>query len=179
MKQSHIYLIGPGGVGKSTVGELAARQLDWSFVDLDTCFCDQVANIGVYIQKHGYESYVRRNSDLFITLTSTFATTRYIMALSSGFLSTDVLPSVIQMNRSLATDEGECILLLPSLDYYEAEDIVVQRQMLRGFNLNEDKERAKFSERFHDYLEITQNRIVSAEMPTIVAQKVVDLILRK
>ncbi|MEX0555857.1 shikimate kinase [Klebsiella grimontii] len=40
-----LFLIGPGGVGKSTVGALLAQAMNYRFIDLDSEFCEQLLNI--------------------------------------------------------------------------------------------------------------------------------------
>ena len=64
-----LFLIGPGGVGKSTVGALLAQAMSYRFIDLDSEFCEQVLNIRQYIQRNGYERYVRENAALCSRLT--------------------------------------------------------------------------------------------------------------
>ncbi|VUS77315.1 Shikimate kinase 2 [Klebsiella pasteurii] len=59
-----LFLIGPGGVGKSTVGALLAQAMSYRLIDLDSEFCEQVLNIRQYIQRDGYERYVRENAAL-------------------------------------------------------------------------------------------------------------------
>jgi len=41
-----IFIIGPGGVGKSTCGPILASMLDCKFIDLDEEFCQRIVNIG-------------------------------------------------------------------------------------------------------------------------------------
>lgn len=84
----HVLLIGPGGAGKSTVGALLAQRLDYPFIDLDTVFCERIANIHDYLQTHGYESYLEQNAALFASLLNE-QEKNAVFALSSGFLATD------------------------------------------------------------------------------------------
>ena len=64
----HLFLIGPGGAGKSTVGEKLAVRLGYAFVDLDAQFCERVANIREYLKSDGYEAYLEQNAALFDAL---------------------------------------------------------------------------------------------------------------
>lgn len=61
-------MIGPGGVGKTTVGKVLALQLGLQLFDLDEEFCKRIANIGVFIREHGYNQYLFQNSELCSTL---------------------------------------------------------------------------------------------------------------
>ena len=54
-----IRLIGPGGAGKSTIGDLLAERLEVPFVDLDRHFADLVGDISEYIDRHGYDTRER------------------------------------------------------------------------------------------------------------------------
>ena len=56
-----IFIIGPGGVGKTTSGEILAKLLSYKFIDLDQKFCEQIENIGTYINNEGYKKYCYKN----------------------------------------------------------------------------------------------------------------------
>ena len=45
-----IFLLGPGGVGKSTLGRVLAGRLNWPLIDLDLEFCERIAEIGRFIR---------------------------------------------------------------------------------------------------------------------------------
>jgi shikimate kinase len=62
--ERNIFLIGPASVGKSTVSELLAREIGYTFIDIDLVFCSEVAMIPNYISEHGYMAYCERNSAL-------------------------------------------------------------------------------------------------------------------
>ena len=47
---ARIFLIGPGGVGKTTAGAELARQLGCAFVDLDQQFMARVGQIDAVIR---------------------------------------------------------------------------------------------------------------------------------
>ena len=58
----HVFLIGPGGVGKTSSGPYLAKLVEREFIDLDEIFMSRVGHIGQYIEKFGYAQYVRENS---------------------------------------------------------------------------------------------------------------------
>ncbi|OCJ65472.1 hypothetical protein A6U97_27850 [Agrobacterium tumefaciens] len=153
--------------------------MGWSFVDLDEQFISSIGDIASYIKSAGYEAYVAQNAALCRELIESYGDRAFLMVLSSGFLATDVLPDIVAENRRHIQSKGRAILLLPSLDESEAEEIVVSRQMARGFNLNESKERAKFRERFHEYQKIPSELIVSAGTPSQIATQIVELVARQ
>ncbi|HCB1498579.1 TPA: shikimate kinase [Klebsiella michiganensis] len=167
-----LFLIGPGGVGKSTVGALLAQALGYRLIDLDSQFCEQILNIREYIQRDGYENYVRENAALCTRLLADNPDEKRVVALSSGFLATDVCPDIVASNRQLVRQAGYSILLLPSEDIDIATRIVVERQLARGFGLVREKEEAKFRQRFKEYYGLADCWVISSEEPERVAERV-------
>ncbi|MEQ5054451.1 shikimate kinase [Klebsiella michiganensis] len=167
-----LFLIGPGGVGKSTVGALLAQAMSYRFIDLDSEFCEQILNIRQYIQRNGYERYVRENAALCSRLLAENPHEKRVVVLSSGFLATDVCPEIVAGNRQLVRQSGYSILLLPSEDINIATRIVVARQLMRGFGLVREKEEMKFRQRFREYCALDDCRVVSSEEPERVAERV-------
>ena len=49
----NIWMIGPGSVGKSSVGLRLATSLQYNFVDIDSYFCNQIAPIKDYVERMG------------------------------------------------------------------------------------------------------------------------------
>lgn len=81
-----IRLIGPGGVGKSTIGALLAQRLDVPFLDLDRHLAGRVGDISEYIDRHGYEAYARENIEAYCSLFRAEIRPG-VVALSSGFMT--------------------------------------------------------------------------------------------
>lgn len=149
-----LFLIGPGGVGKSTVGALLAQAMSYPFIDLDSEFCE------------------RENAALCSRLLAENPHEKRVVVLSSGFLATDVCPEIVASNRLLVRQAGYSILLLPSEDIDIATRIVVARQLMRGFGLVREKEEMKFRQRFREYCALDDCRVVSSEEPERVAERV-------
>ncbi len=81
-----IRLVGPGGAGKTTVGQALAARLGMAFVDLDEQFALRTGDISAFLLAHGHDAYAARNVQTYLeTLTSLQAKT--VMALSSGFMT--------------------------------------------------------------------------------------------
>ncbi|WP_255312428.1 shikimate kinase [Kiloniella majae] len=167
--------MGPGGVGKTTVGTIAARRLNLPLIDLDTEFCEGINNIGQYIRNNGYEKYVIENSRLF-TKQLSIQTRPSLFVLSSGFLATDTSPETLARNQKHIKQSGTSILLLPSLVPAEAAEIVSTRQMQRGLGLNPATETAKYLSRISTYQNFADHQIVSDKKPEEIAQEVCELI---
>ncbi len=79
-----VFIVGPGGVGKTTSGIILADKLGFCFIDLDQEFCTRIQNIGEYIKNNGYEKYCYTNSELFYSILKS-APEDFVFVLSSGF----------------------------------------------------------------------------------------------
>ena len=78
---ARIFLIGPGGVGKTVAGGELARLLDCAFFDLDQQFMARVGHIDAVIGDQGYGRYVELNAELFATLAEELPATCVIAAI--------------------------------------------------------------------------------------------------
>jgi len=165
-----IFLIGPGGVGKSTCGTILADLLGYNFIDLDAEFCERVENVGDYIKKLGYEKYCFENSKLFYEIIDQHLE-NFVFSLSSGFLVHEDLDNLTLKHKQSLKDLGISILLLPSKSLEKSADIVVDRQLSRGFGLKEDREKTKFIQRYSIYKELENIKIFSYDKPEIIAEQ--------
>ena len=163
-----IFIIGPGGVGKSTCGEILANLLGYNFIDLDVEFCKRVENVGSYISNKGYKKYCLENSKLFYKILSQHLE-NFVFSLSSGFLIHENMEELILRHKQTLKELGISVLLLPSESLDEGVEIVVKRQLSRGFDLKEDREKTKFIQRFPIYKKLGDIKIFSHEKPEIIA----------
>lgn len=146
----HAFLAGPGGVGKTTCSPYVAELLGYRLVDLDKEFLKEFGHIGTFIQTQTYPVYYKQNSDLLFSLVNS-ATKPTLFVLSSGFLVHDEVPEISAFNKVSLPNFGKTIVLLPSPDVDESEEIVVPRQLSRGLGLEEKSERIKFRKRHAMY----------------------------
>lgn len=174
-----IFLIGPGGVGKSTVGRWVARLSGYMFVDLDDHFCHCIMNIRKYIQTYGYKSYVIQNAFLARRIYRLTKQKKVVFVLSSGFLSTDICQDIINENRQWVALNGHSVLLLPSDKLHIALNIVVKRQLARGFGLEYKAESRKFQIRFDEYMAQGNTKIYSCDEPLVIARSIVRKLCAK
>ncbi|AZT39599.1 shikimate kinase (plasmid) [Salmonella enterica subsp. enterica serovar Karamoja] len=169
-----IFIIGPGGAGKSTTGVILSQLIGYKLLDLDTEFCDHIQNIRDYIRIYGYEAYLQKNSDLLELLLKKNADVNLLVILSSGFLSTDICENIVIKNRRIVEQRGMSILLLPSQNDIESLECIVKRQLQRGFSLTKEKEEKKFSQRFYEYIKLGDIKIFSMDTPEKIAHLVFD-----
>jgi len=171
-----IFFIGPGGVGKTTVGGEFANLLGCEFTDLDQEFCDRIENIGTYIDTNGYLSYVERNSillkDLMQDIDSAASPYDHVIALSSGFLSNDTPDIILKDNLERVFNNGLAVLLLPSEDIDEGARVVVERHLARDRGHTEENSDAVYRRRYHEYLEFDCLCIFSNKAPQEVAGEI-------
>lgn len=167
----HIFLIGPGGVGKSTLGTAIAPRLNRPLIDLDFQFCDRIGTIGPYIATKGYPAYRQANLGLALELVGTL-TEPMVFVTASGFLAAPPQSDDYQAASALVAS-GYAMTLLPTLDLALATDIVVRRQMQRGFTFDWAGETEKFRHRFHLYRDKGDMLVVSTQPATQLATAVV------
>jgi shikimate kinase len=171
-----IFLIGPGGVGKSTCGKILAELLEYELIDLDFEFCNRIENIGIYIDKYGYEKYCFENSNLFYKLLSENSE-KVLFALSSGFLAHEGLDELTLKHKQTLKESGISVLLLPSMSLDESREIMIKRQLSRGFGLKADKEIIKINERFVIYKNLGDIKIFSYDEPRNIAKQMMKEII--
>lgn len=167
-----LFLLGPGGVGKSTLGRELAQRLSWPLIDLDLAFCEQLELIGPFIAAHGYERYRAENLALASRLT-TALTAPSIFVTSSGFLAAPPQSADRASARRIVA-AGYGITLLPSLDIDIATAVVVERQLARGFGLERVSEEHKFRERFPIYRDAGEMLVISTSPAAPIAEALLD-----
>ena len=170
-----VFLIGPGGVGKTTTGKHLSDRIGYDFVDLDEYFCSEVANIRNFISDFGYREYVIMNSRCFNDVINK-CRSNTVISLSSGFLIFEEADEVVEANREYIRRLGVAVLLVPSLDHQKAADIVAKRQVGRGFGLNEAEERKKFLERIKIYEGFSKHTALSGGCPADTVDQIAQML---
>ena len=165
-----IFIIGPGGVGKTTCGAILANLLGYSFIDLDKEFNKRVANTGNFINTHGHEKYCLMNSKLFYKILSQHLQ-NFVFSLSAGFLDHENMNELTLKHKQTLKESGITILLLPFDSLDKSMEIVVKRQLMRGFGLTKDREEVKFIQRFPRYKVLGDIKIFSYDKPEIIAEQ--------
>jgi shikimate kinase len=171
-----IYLIGPGGAGKSTIGAIVAERLNISFVDLDTRLTKDVGDISAYIDQHGYDAYARANVAACSSMVMGDPHPG-VIALSSGFMTyaTDVHPEYLRV-RGKIEQSPTTVVLLPSTDLETCVAETVRRQVGRVFGRSAGREEAVIRERFALYFAIRLPKIETMRPPVEVADEIIATI---
>jgi shikimate kinase len=165
-----IFIIGPGGVGKTTSGKILANLLDYKFIDLDDEFCNQIENIGTFMKNKSYKKYCYENSKLFYKILNNL-NDNFVFVLSSGFLVYDGLDDLTTKHKCTLKEKGLSILLLPSKSISKSINIVVARQLKRGLGLKETTEKREITNRFPKYIKMGDIQIFSYSKPKLIAEK--------
>ena len=162
-----VFIVGPGGVGKTTCGRLFAVKIGYAFADLDSEFKRRIGDIGDHIERKGYADYCHVNSALLYELLREQASDT-VFALSSGFLVHEDVDRALAKHKSVIR-LGVSILLLPSECPRETEDIVMARQLARGIGGREETHRRDIRDRHPRYLRFGDIKVFSAEPPDRIA----------
>jgi shikimate kinase len=174
LKSKRVFIIGPGGVGKSTTGKLLAKSLGFNFIDLDLLFCKRIKLIPEYIKELGYKKYCEENSKLFDDILNK-NTNEVVIALSSGFLVHEDSPELIKKHKKLLNEKGVSVLLLPAQTVEESLEIIIPRQTSRKYlNINEEKEKNKIRLRYPQYRQYGDIQIFSSGTPDKIVQLMRD-----
>lgn len=68
-KMKSIALIGLRGSGKTSLGKLLARELDFAFWDTDDVFvCQEKQSIAEYVAAHGWESFREKEEQILLQM---------------------------------------------------------------------------------------------------------------
>jgi len=170
-----LFLVGPGGVGKSALGRSLAPKLGRTLVDLDETFLVRIGDIGGFIRDQGYAAYKAANVKLASVLADE-ATRPLVLVMSPGFLIGDNPPETLAGNFALLA-RGYSVSLLPSSDIESTVATIVSRQMTRPFNVGIAKEEAKARARFETYKAAGDILVCSIASPDAMAEALMPHLL--
>ncbi|MCK5475458.1 MAG: shikimate kinase [Candidatus Pacebacteria bacterium] len=170
-----IFLIGPGGVGKTTCGAILANLLGYNFIDLDREFNERIADTSDFIDAYGHKKYWLMNSKLFYEILSQYSG-NFVFSLSAGFLDHKNMDELTLEHKRTLKELGISVLLLLSESLDKSMKIVVKRQLLRGFGLTRDREEVRFIQRFQKYKILGDIKIFSYDKPETIAEQMKDRI---
>ena len=128
-------------------------------LDLDAEFTAQSGGISAYLDAHGYDSYARRNVDLYSRLARASHGTG-VVALSSGFMTyrDEVHPEYACWRQRLASSRST-VVLLPSLHLDICVAEIVRRQLLRPFARAPKHEEGVIRKRFPVYAGLPARKV--------------------
>jgi shikimate kinase len=174
MRNNIVYLIGPGGAGKSTAGARLARELGYGLIDLDEYFVAHSGDISGYLCSHTYSEYATRNFTNY-RLAMTAISSPTVFVLSSGFM---VYPAQIDPGYSGTRDAVEIapftFLLMPSFDFENCVAMIVERQLSRPYlRSNRGSEERRIRERFCQYLALRCQRVSTGVAPERVVSELI------
>lgn len=137
---TNIALVGVAGVGKTTLGALAAEGLGMAFVDIDVAFEEaEGADIDTLIDKYGEDGYDRRLFDLLEE--SLAVSERTIVAVPARLMSSRGLWDVLAARAVSVHLRGE------PMDIYHRQPLYLRGRMLT----DEEKLEGRWLRDFMDY----------------------------
>jgi shikimate kinase len=137
-----IVLTGFMGAGKSTIGRLLARQLQWEFLDLDAHLETRTGcTIPALFEQHGEPHFRRLESS---ALASALRHTTTVIALGGG------TPEILTNRLLLEQTPGTCIIFLDA-PFETLFDRCILQALDRPVLADVDLARARFAQRQPSY----------------------------
>lgn len=166
VKNNNIFLVGPMGAGKSSVGRYLAKQLDMNFYDSDEEVEKRTGvDLGWIFDKEGEEGFRRREAAVIADLAMR---SHIILATGGGTVMTPE-------NSSILASRGCVIYLEVSLAYQQNRVINDSRRPLLQVENRDEvlvklrSERAPFYQAIADFKVLTDNRSVRVVADDILA----------
>lgn len=164
-KHKNIFLIGPMGAGKSSVGKYLASQLEMDFYDTDEEIENRTGvDIGWIFDLEGEEGFRRREEAVVADLVKV---SNIVLATGGGTI-------LSAANRELLHKHGSVIYLEVSLEYQGPRTVNESRRpLLRVANRDEvlqklQKEREPLYKELADFRVVTDERTVRAVADDII-----------
>jgi shikimate kinase len=165
INHKNIFLIGPMGAGKSSVGKYLAEQLDMDFYDTDEEIEKRTGvDIGWIFDVEGEEGFRRRETEVIHSLTKM---SQIVLATGGG--------SILEKeNRDLLKKRGTIIYLHVSLVHQNTRTVNESRRpLLRVKNRGEvleklEQERRPLYEELADFTVPTDKRTIRAVADDII-----------
>lgn len=165
MVKTNIFLIGPMGAGKSSVGKYLAELLNMDFYDTDEELEKRTgATIGWIFDLEGEEGFREREEKVVSELVTL---TNIVLATGGGTILSPLC-------RKLLRDNGTIVHLHVSLDFQKNRTVNESRRpLLRGNNKLKIltklyKERQHYYETLADFTVLTDERSINAVTSDII-----------
>jgi shikimate kinase len=173
MMDRTVFLIGPGGAGKTTTGAALADRVGLAFMDLDQRFAERHGDIGLFTDSFGYGVYAKENVEVYASVPPGERRSS-VIALSSGFMTYEdaVHPEYLRLRREVE-ESPNTFILLPSLDADICEAETVRRQLSRPFARSAAREAAVLRVRFATYMALPHRKIETMRPVAAVVDEIV------
>jgi shikimate kinase len=130
-----IFLVGARAAGKTTIGNMLANKLSFSFIDTDShLFETTKKTVAEIVEKEGWEGFRARESQALIDITKT----NRVIATGGGMV-------LAEQNRQFMKQNGTVIFLSASAATLAArlmkDPNVAQRPSLTGLSISDEMEK--------------------------------------
>jgi shikimate kinase len=126
---TNIFLIGPGGVGKSSIGEELSKIAKLNFIDQDEMFKKEYGEIGIFGKEWNWKIFTIRNSRNLLNLIK--KNQKSIYATSPKAFINPLVPETEQIVSNRCKQNGITALVLPSRFFLKTKQIIWERIKLR------------------------------------------------
>ena len=137
MKTKKIILIGPGSIGKTTIGKKLAERLNLKCYDFDSIVEEKLGNLDEYLSQFGADKYREEEHEILVEFLKSMSN-KFVMSVGGGTVASQ-LKDVSSKNVDLLKTIGKLIYLCGSENDSRAIDILRQREESRGGNQSEEE----------------------------------------
>lgn len=165
-----VFLIGPRGSGKTTVGNLLAQQLGYGFVDTDNALQEAIGtSIAHLVEKEGWSAFRKKEKETLRRVTAD----RMVIATGGGIVLAEENRQFMQENGFVMYIDVPVAILTERLQKNPNE---ASRPSLTGQGLLEEIQEI-MQEREALYREVAHYCFAGDEEPTNVAELMAHLFL--
>ncbi len=173
---ARLVMIGPGGAGKTTLSRLLAPMIGRARIDLDEQFNAQIEQVDSKQIHPEQVASCQTGQQPPCPRSGVWSFRSRPCLWPRPAFSSDNPSGALSSNRKLVA-QGYSISILPAADLEAASDIIVERQLRRGFSKDEDNERRTIRQRFYLYKAAGDMLVVSAAAPRQIAGAVAERLI--
>jgi shikimate kinase len=178
IKQMRYILVGHRSVGKTTIGRLLAKKLNYSFFDVDTLVEKKLQNIDAFIEEKGLASYRYEESKILKELATTLPG-NCILSVGGGTVASQFLNHT-NKNQKILKNLGIIIYLTISKNKTETTKILFEREQKRKGNKTFEEIKKLVELRQKEYETISDYTIeCEKDTPQIIVKKLCLLFIIK
>jgi len=133
-----VAIIGPSGVGKSSLGKELSKRMPIKIIDLDDEFKNKYGEIEKYGNKHGWKYYFEKQSEIIQNVFNSQRNgmTSIIIVPASALYHKEYM-SISIINRDSILNRSIIVCILAHKEDDTGAKITIARQLTRGYKVDE------------------------------------------